>query len=291
MKTVLNFENLKELAIRAHSGTSFSPEKRGEDLRKECYDVLLADIEELKKHSVGQEALQKYEERYEQLFSAWLRAKSNCISTMITGGSNFPVRRAEKANAAERSRYEAFTNWRDKAKKAIIKKTLPEKTYSSEIDRYRRELTSMEANHVKMKEANKRIKEVSKTGEDISQYLIEELGVVPHMVDWTLKFGFGLSNNLANMKRVKDRIAELEKKQEAQEGGNKEIVFNLGTVVLNYEADRLQILFNDRPDEGLRNSLKKSGFKWAPSAGAWQRQLTGNAIWATKRLLSIPDTI
>ena len=30
--------------------------------------------------------------------------------------------------------------------------------------------------------------------------------------------------------------------------------------------------------------LKANGFKWAPSAGAWQRQLNGNAMYAANRI-------
>ena len=34
----------------------------------------------------------------------------------------------------------------------------------------------------------------------------------------------------------------------------------------------------------LFRSLKSNGFRWAPSVGAWQRQLTDNAIRAADRL-------
>lgn len=30
--------------------------------------------------------------------------------------------------------------------------------------------------------------------------------------------------------------------------------------------------------------MKSNGFKWAPSQGAWQRQLTKNAIYAAGRM-------
>lgn len=30
--------------------------------------------------------------------------------------------------------------------------------------------------------------------------------------------------------------------------------------------------------------LKSYGFRWSPNAGAWQRQLTDNAIYAAKRI-------
>ena len=52
----------------------------------------------------------------------------------------------------------------------------------------------------------------------------------------------------------------------------------------NTADNRLQIFFEDKPDEETRSALKSNGFRWAPSAGAWQRQLNDNAIYAADRL-------
>ena len=35
-----------------------------------------------------------------------------------------------------------------------------------------------------------------------------------------------------------------------------------------------------KPDEAARDELKANGFRWAPSVGAWQRQLNKNAYYA-----------
>ena len=35
----------------------------------------------------------------------------------------------------------------------------------------------------------------------------------------------------------------------------------------------------------MREVLKSNGFKWAPSQGAWQRQLTNNARYALKKVI------
>lgn len=47
---------------------------------------------------------------------------------------------------------------------------------------------------------------------------------------------------------------------------------------------RLQIFFDDKPDDQVRALLKANGFRWSPSRGAWQRQLTGNARHALSRI-------
>ena len=94
---------------------------------------------------------------------------------------------------------------------------------------------------------------------------------------------FSLSNNNANIKRIRDRIARIEAEQTAPtiQGWT----FDGGEVVANREADRLQILFDEKPGEEQRARLKKAAFKWSPRFGAWQRQLTRNAVYAAQNVL------
>jgi len=243
----LLLQGFKEKAISAHRWTSFSPERRGETMVNQYSAQLAEDLEELKAQNIDSETLAAYEQRYKSLFGAWLNAKSNCISSMITGPARFPIHKAEKANRSEENHYNIFQQWREKAKKAIIKKLQPEKTYNSEIDRYKQELEGMRKNHELMKEGNIAIKKAHKENTDISQYLMETFDIKPHMIDWTMKFGFGLQNNNANMKRVEARIKELEaKEQNRQNEPEKEFSFNGGKVILNYEADRIQIKHDSR---------------------------------------------
>ena len=63
--------------------------------------------------------------------------------------------------------------------------------------------------------------------------------------------------------------------------------FDGGTVEANQSDNRLQILFDSKPDEEIRAVLKSNGFRWSPKAGAWQRQLNDNAIRAADYIKSI----
>ncbi len=58
----------------------------------------------------------------------------------------------------------------------------------------------------------------------------------------------------------------------------------------NRHDNRLKIYFDDKPDPDTRTELKSSGFRWSPSAGAWQRQLNDNAIYAADGLKCIRPT-
>ena len=58
-------------------------------------------------------------------------------------------------------------------------------------------------------------------------------------------------------------------------------------IVRNAEQNRLQIIFDDKPDEATRSALKSNGFRWSPRNNAWQRQLTDNAERAARRALGL----
>lgn len=280
--------HLEDKAVRAHNWTSFSPERRGQQMVSDYGEELAADMEELKAGGAGEEAIADYKGRYERFFSSYLHAKSGTFSAMITGPAKFNNRKHEKANRSEQRHYEIFREWRERAKKAIIRKAQPAKTYSSELERYRAELAGMQRNHELMKEGNKRIKTAHKNGEDLTQYLTETFGIAPHMIDWTMKFGFGLQNNNANMKRVEERIKVMEKKEQAQETNPiTRYSFDGGELVVNYEVDRIQIFFTNRPTSEELTAWKAKGlntFNWSPSAKAWQRKITPNAFSCVKRM-------
>lgn len=88
-----------------------------------------------------------------------------------------------------------------------------------------------------------------------------------------------LTNNNANIRRVRQRIEELSHKAEFVGW-----TFPGGEAKVNEAENRLQLIFAEKPDADTRQALKSEGFKWAPSQGAWQRQLNQNAIRAAARL-------
>ena len=92
---------------------------------------------------------------------------------------------------------------------------------------------------------------------------------------------YALTNNNAEIRRLKKRIEELSVAKETEYVGWE---FEGGEVVPNKENCRLQIFFDEKPDEEKRSALKMRGFHWSPTEGAWQRQLNSNAIYATDRL-------
>jgi len=283
-------QHLERKAVIAHNWTSFSPDVRGKQMVKDYSEELAADMEELKTGGANDESIADYKARYERFFSSYLGAKSNCFSAMITGPAKFNNRKHEKANRSEQSHYGIFREWRIRAKKAIVRKAQPAKTFTSELERYRAELAGMKANHALMIQGNKDIKKAKKEGKDITEYLTNTFGINPHMIEHTMKWGFGTTNNNANMKRVEQRIKELEvKESQREENPITNYTFEGGTMVINYEVDRIQIMFDSRPTSAELTEWKAKGlntFNWSPSAMAWQRKITANAMYCIKHMLT-----
>lgn len=92
---------------------------------------------------------------------------------------------------------------------------------------------------------------------------------------------YTMTNNSAEIRRLKKRIEELKRKQEIGFNGWE---FSGGKAVVNTEYNRLQLIFDEKPSLEQRGLLRRAGFHWAASAGAWQRQLNWNAIRAADRL-------
>lgn len=292
--TTNHLDRFSSQARQAHYWTSFSPEKRGDQLINDYNGQLAEDIEELKTAGIDSETIESYVSRYKNLFSSWLSAKGRCISSMITGPARFPTRKAEKANRSEENHYTLWQEWRKRAKKAIVRKSQPEKTFISELDRYKAELAGMQRNHEIMKICNAIIKKAK--GSDCIPALVNaglsEENARKLMVN---RFGyvgypsFKLTNNNANMKRIEGMIKTLEQKEATREVSPvTKYTFDGGEMIIDYDIDRIQIYFSSRPTTEELNAWKAKGlnsFNWSPSVKAWQRKITANALSAVRYML------
>ena len=114
-----------------------------------------------------------------------------------------------------------------------------------------------------------------------------EAGMKYHPWDQKPFASASLSNNRQNIRAIEKRIQQL---TDAKELGYTGWTFEGGRVEANRDKNRLQIFFDEIPSEDVRKELKSSGFRWARSEGAWQRQLTDNAIYAASRIKAIQPT-
>ena len=98
---------------------------------------------------------------------------------------------------------------------------------------------------------------------------------------------YALSNNNQEIHRIEARIKQL---SAVRDDGFCGWEFDGGKVVANSDNNRLQLFFDAVPSSEIRQELKSRGFHWSRFEGAWQRQLTDNAIYSASRIAAICPT-
>ena len=208
-------------------------------------------------------------------------------SILVAGGSNFPVRKKEKQNRADDAAMEEYRQIRgllDKIRGTGMGGISADDPTA--IDKLKAKLRGLEALQDKMKAVNAYYRKHG-TLEGCSQLSAEEIEKLKAGMarSWRSEpkpyEGYLLTNNSAVIRQTKKRIEELSHKAETEYEG---WAFEGGEVKMNREANRLQVFFDEKPDRDTCSAMRHSGFKWAPSVGAWQRQLNDNAIYAAKNL-------
>ncbi len=291
-----------ELAFRAHTGTSFSPEKRAKSHQNEYYSYLKSVYElnyekalKLDQKEEFKTKFLRFKNGYLKRYLAYLNSKNGMMSTMITGASNFPVNRMRKKSETINKRLNELIEFGEKYDNFFKPKAAEKiKTGSSDaLEKLNKKLSSLEEQHSLMKKGNavinavlrkkgldkdKQIRQIAIGFEDFfKQKVIETWVDMAKRETRNLKnTKFFLTNLTAKIRNVKKQIT-LEKRlsKNAEEKGNTEIPFENGTVIINRTINKIQILFDHKPDIEVRSFLKKSGqaFKWSPKNGVWQRQL------------------
>lgn len=291
-------ESLWEQALHAYYWNSQDPEVRAEtDIMH--YEMQLH--EDLKK--IPEDKQPNYIETYRQKFSGLLNSLSKCANPMVTGRSNFNYQRNEKANNTYQNKYEEFHQWRKRymdAMQQMMEAAKPEEEKLEETwSKLKRDIASS-ANTIHEIDTGKargyhRALFVSSILNKVSTFANHgEVEIVQKAVDFITEYNAKVKKPVITSRNKFFQLPEIakrmkEKLQAIREQENKEMKFEGGTLVWNYEEDRLQILFNDIPHENTRKDLKSSGFRWSPRFHAWQRQLTSNAIYAAKRILNLSN--
>lgn len=295
--TTYNTHKHYDLARRAHYWTSFSPEKRAES---ECayFDEIQAEFAGL--FGDDSEGFNRTMGKFESLFTALLHAKSRCASSMITGPAGFNTRRAEKANNAEHNKSVALTEFVEKVRKSFSR---TESTAISSddpdcIEKLQAKIAAAKESQEIMKATNAAIRKLFKAGNATPEALYTiirplfksdeaAMKVSTEMLKKDCFGGYGfarfeLTNNLANIKRMEQRIALLQRRpKESQEE-----TINGVRILQNIAENRTQIYFEGIPPVETRAALKRVGFKWSPRNKAWQRFLSSDALAYARNIVN-----
>lgn len=133
-------------------------------------------------------------------------------------------------------------------------------------------LNNLEYSQNEMKRINKAFRKNGIEGiTNLDEKLKAEL--LKHMKQFNYDIPFpsySLQNNSAQIRRIKQRILELEKRQKLSP---KTIHGNGYTVKENKDDNRIMFIFESKPSLEVREILRKYGFKWSPNRCAWVRML------------------
>jgi len=173
------------------------------------------------------------------------------------------------------------------------------------LDKLREKLAKRERLQERMKAANKVVK--SKKLDDagriaalIEQGIPESAAAELLEPDFAGRIGFAsyqLTNNNAQIRRLKGRIEALEREHEQRqrvaaaleaEGRNDPAPNRFegnGLAIEIEEAhddNRIRLHFNGKPPAEVRAVVKRAGFRWSRYAGAWQRHLNNAGRYAAE---------
>ena len=182
--------------------------------------------------------------------------------------------------------------YRDKAESAQNNKSI----FSDDPDavqKLKNKIELLEQSQTKMKSINKEFRKhksdlskVDLSKVDLDQNMLRE--IKSNMQSWhKVPFPtYSLSNNNANIRRLKQRLKRLERMAsdtptETEKNGVK--------IVENVQENRCQIFFPIIPDENIRKFLKSHGFRWARYSGCWQRHRSDNATHFANEILKLVE--
>lgn len=229
-------------------------------------------------------------ERYSKKMAEYYNKESSigmmCPSVMISGAGNFPVKKKERQVAAWQRNHEFYDYVQGilgKIENILYGKEIIKSDDERAIEKLEEKLEDLKGTQERMKAANKAIRmKDTEAGDDA----LREMGYSEEAIkqlrepDFCGRIGYPsyqLTNNNTNIHRVEERLKRL---KAVKEKGSSEQEYETFKVVENTEAMRYQIIFDGKPDAEVRTLLKSNGFKWAPSEGAWQRQITTNGKYA-----------
>lgn len=277
------------LAYEAHRNTSHVPDKRAAQEQAGYVGQMQADWSYLLGATGADLAtlipeFHRYREGYASKKVACLFAAAKTASPIITGPANFPTARNRKRCETEMRRVTELIDFRQRALRAIVRKLRPDdggpvKSNDPEaVKKLAAQLAAAEQQQARYKRINAahRAYLADPASLDTASLSAEDKKAVreykpkyswePHPVP-----PYRLTNNNANIRRIEARIAELKRMKASP---RTEVAYTDGIkVVEDPDIARVQIVFPGQPDAKVRARLKSSGFRWAPSAGAWQRHL------------------
>lgn len=274
---------------------------------KKFFDAFgtLSELTEDQQNYLDERAV-KWKDLVESAYADELGRRADYVPVTVAGPSNYPGRQMEKRvdtlmkrRAEWDCKMQSFINNTQKRLNELepIEKVLNEirsgkwghgETFASDdpyvIEKLTAKLDFLTKKQDRMKKVNAHYRKmgtfrgIEGISDEAAAHMDEQsCGQAPFPA-------YALTSGNTQIKSVKDRIEQLQKHKSEQKIQG--FTFDGGTVEANYEADRLQIFFDEIPSKETREGLGSRGFHFSRRNGnAWQRQLTRNALSAARDVL------
>lgn len=211
-------------------------------------------------------------------------------SVMIAGGGNFPTAKKNKQNAARDRNMEEWSRLQGiKDKIRSIGTGGIRSDEANAIGKLEEKLESLQTMQEKMKKVNAYYRK-HKTLDGCPELTAGQVETIKAQLSngWNPNDkpypSWALSNNNANIRRIKKRIEDLKAEQESEPSEDR--VYDSFTLHEDTDSMRIQFIFEGKPDEEIRTVLKSHGFRWSPKNKAWQRMLNQNGRNAAEQVIS-----
>ena len=183
-------------------------------------------------------------------------------------------------NDSERKHADILIEFYNKAMKDKAESNIIKSNDDNVIEKLQEKLDELLATQTEYKMINKIMRSKKLTELEKVQTLINN-GVLQSFITDMLKYtngivaSFQLTSINSKIKATKQRIDSINK---AKSVVTIDEQFKGFKMVKNSGAMRLQLHFDNKPSEDIRQTLKSNGYRWYSKEGVWQRQLTENAI-------------
>lgn len=278
----MNIKLKKDLVYSCNNRSMYN---RGDIIQEEANNYYRHFIETFDKPDYTIQQQEIYNKRLSvfknfitQYFNEYLNIAQNYVSVMVAGPAKYNSTKYNKvADRMERKIQEIddkvdkfYKNTKIMLKGAYTKDELIEK-YKNGYD----EPISSDDPDVKAK-LQAKLEYLEKCHQSYKNYNIKARKSGEEQLP-----SYVLTNSKQNINSVKERLNLLEKMSKLDEVG---YYFKDGEVRFDKKDMRVRIYFDNKPNVEVIKELKSHGFKWSPTNMAWQRKLTPNAIYMTKRM-------
>lgn len=164
-------------------------------------------------------------------------------------------------------------------------------------ERLEEKIKTAEAVQDRMRAVNAAIRKHKKAGPEAQVTAMVEAGIKRAQAvgllspDFAGRIGFAdyeLTNNNANIKRMKERLASVSRNQAKEDT----VIEGENARFEDCPADnRVRLFFTGKPSEEVRSTLKRGGFRWSPTIGAWQAYRNYLSIGKAKQVAGIAGPV